>query len=398
MSQKVLNKTMLTSKTLKNPIYLAVFLGLISLGITVQNFLKHQKTFDDSGLKYQHYNNYVIFKQSFFHLIEQKDLYQLYPAEHWDLYKYSPSFAVLMAPMSLLPDSLGLFIWNSLNVLVLFFALWKLPKQNDKTRLYMLGFILLELITSTQNSQSNALIAGLLIFALIFLERNQILLAALFIVLTVFIKLFGLVALALFLLYPNKLKSALYTLGWTLLIAILPLAFISIDQLFFLYKSWLHLLQTDHGISTGISVAGWLSTWFGVEAKTGVVLLGVILFCLPLLNYKAFKEWDFKLLFLSSILIWVIIFNHRAESATYVIAVSGVALWFFTQKRNPANVVLVLLAFVFTVLSPTDLFPKYIRVNYVVPYVLKAVPCIFIWAKIIFELLLLKPTTSVEIK
>lgn len=386
------------AKWLSKPSYIAILLLLITLGITAQSFLKQQKTFDDSGLKYQHYNNYVIFKQSFFHLLEQKDLYQLYPQEHWDLYKYSPSFAVLMAPMSLLPDGVGLYVWNSLNVLVLFFALWKLPGQSSKTRLYMLGFILLELITSTQNSQSNALIAGLLIFALIFLERNQVSLAALFIVLTVFIKLFGLVAFALFLLYPNKAKAAAYTIGWTLLLAALPLAFVPFDYLVFLYKSWLNLLQTDHGISTGISVAGWLSTWFGVEAKTGVVLLGVLLFCLPLLNYKAFKEWNYKLLFLSSILIWVIIFNHRAESATYVIAVSGVAIWFFSQRQKPENVVLVLLAFVFTVLSPTDLFPKYIRVNYVVPYVLKAVPCILIWAKIIFELLLIKSTSSEQLK
>ncbi len=389
---------MIKNKFLKNQFVIAAMLTLITLGITAQSFLKHQKTFDDSGLKYQHYNNYVIFKQSFFHLLEQKDLYQLYPAEHWDLYKYSPSFAVLMAPMALLPDTIGLFIWNCLNVLLLFFALWKLPAQTDKSRMLMLGFVFLELITSTQNSQSNALIAGLLIFAYIFMERKQIALASLLIVLTIFIKLFGLVALSLFLLYPNKLKAALYTLGWTLLLAALPLAFVSVDQLLFLYKSWINLLQTDHGISTGLSVAGWLSTWFSLEVKTFVVVLGVILFCIPLLNYKAFSNPLFKLLFLSSILIWVIIFNHRAESATYIIAASGVAIWYFSQKRKTENTILIVLAFVFTVLSPTDLFPKYIRVNYVVPYVLKAVPCILIWCKIIVDLLLIKPEELEEVK
>ena len=51
---------------------------------------------------------------------------------------------------------------------------------------------------------------------------------------------------------------------------------------------------------------------------------------------------------------------------------------------------ILLLAFVFTILSPTDLFPKSVRVNFVVPYVLKAVPCILIWVKIIFDLVFYK--------
>ena len=55
---------------------------------------------------------YLIFKQSFFHLIEGKDLFILYPQEHWDLYKYSPTFSLLMAPLAILPDVVGLFFWK----------------------------------------------------------------------------------------------------------------------------------------------------------------------------------------------------------------------------------------------------------------------------------------------
>lgn len=41
------------------------------------------------------YNNYVIFKMSFPHLVNNEDLYIVQPEEHWDLYKYTPTFAVL---------------------------------------------------------------------------------------------------------------------------------------------------------------------------------------------------------------------------------------------------------------------------------------------------------------
>jgi hypothetical protein len=373
------------------PLFSIGILILIVLAITSQSILRSPKTFEPNGITYTHYNNYIIFKQSYFHLIENKDLYTLYPNEHWDYYKYSPTFSLLMAPLAYLPDGLGLFVWNALNVFVLFFALWKLPMQTDKKRLFTFGFILIELITSLQNSQSNGLMAGLLIFAFILLEKKQLHWASLLIVLSIFIKIFGLVAFALFLFYPNKLKSFLYTVGWVILIAILPLFVVSITQLTFLYQSWLALLQNDHSISLGFSVVGWLYSWFGVDAKNLVLVIGAVLCCLPLLNYKCFNSLPFKLYFLASLLIWVVIFNHKAESPTFIIAISGVAIWFFSQRLKTENLILILFAFVFTILSPTDLFPKNIRVHYIVPYVWKVVPCIFIWLKIIIDLLLFKP-------
>jgi len=372
-------------------LFTAGILTLIVGIITAQSFLLKTKTFIPGEPAYTHYNNYVIFKQSFFHLIENKNLYELYPAEHFDYYKYSPTFSLFMAPLANLPDSVGLFLWNLLNVLVLYFALRRLPLSSNKTHLLMLGFVFLELLTSTQNSQSNALIAGLIIFAFTSLERKQIALASLFIVLTVFIKIFGLVAFALFMFYPNKLRAAVYTIGWTVLLAALPLLVISVSQLSFLYQSWLHLLQNDHSASIGFSVAGWLYTWFHIDAKNATVLIGALVFCLPFLKWKYYNDVQFKLFFLSSILLWIVIFNHKAESATFIIAVTGIAIWFFSQKRTLLNTILFGAAFIFTILSPTDLFPRSIRESFVIPYVLKAVPCILIWFKIMYDLLFFKP-------
>src|SRR5690606_38477454 len=95
----------------------------------------------------------------------------------------------------------------------------------------------------------------------------------------------------------------------------------------------------------------------------------------------------FRLNMLSSVLIWIIIFNHKAESPTFIIAVSGIALWFFSQQAKKENTILLILVFIFTCLAPTDLFPKYIRDNIFEPYVVKAVPCILVWLKISYDLL-----------
>ena len=294
---------------------------------------------------------------------------------------------LLMGLLAYLPDFLGLLIWNLLNAFVLFFALWKLPFSSDKKRIWAFLFLVIELVTSLQNAQSNGLMAGLIILAFVYLEKKNIAIATLCIVATIFIKIFGIVAFALFLFYPNKLKSALYTLGWILLLGVLPLILISPEQLTFLYKSWGNLLQNDHSNSIGFSVSGWLFTWFGLNLKTVSLFVGTLLFCVPFIHYKYFNEVRFKLLYLASILLWIVIFNHKAESPTFVIAVTGVAIWFFTQEFNKLNFSFLILALLFTVLAATDLFPKFIRDDYFIPYVVKAIPCIFIWGKITWELI-----------
>lgn len=147
-------------------------------------------------------------------------------------------------------------------------------------------------------------------------------------------------------------------------------------------------MANDHADSHGLSVIGWLKTWFGWEPnKVAVAAVGVVLFCLPLLKIKSYSDYPFRVMLLASVLVWVIIFNHRAESPTFIIAVSGVALWYFIQAPKTENLVLLLLTLVFTILSPTDLFPPFVRHEWMEPYVVKAVPCILIWAKLTYNLL-----------
>ena len=49
------------------------------------------------------------------------------------------------------------------------------------------------------------------------------------------------------------------------------------------------------------------------------------------------------------------------------------------------NVGLFVLTFIFTVLSTTDVFPRSIKTDYLIPYVLKAVPCILVWLKVVAD-------------
>lgn len=379
------------NRFLVNQKYLLILFSGVVIFASMQSYFGKLKSFYEGGELYTTYNNYIIFKQSFFHLIERKDLYVHFVEEQFDLFKYSPAFALIFGIFATLPDIVGLSLWNILNAAVLFFSVYYLPRLDMRTKGLILVFVIVEFLTAVQNEQSNALIAGLLLFTFGFLERGKYWLASFCLVSTIFIKLFGIVGLALFLLYPNKFKLTYTTAFWVVLFTLLPLLVVDMKQSIFLYKSWANLLANDHSISDGLSVIGWLKTWFGLNVnKTYVSIAGAILFCIPLLRIKQYSNFTFRMLSLASIMIWVVIFNHRAESPTFIIAITGVALWYYGQKQKPENYALLVLAFVFTTLSPTDLFPRFIRNEWMKPHVVKAVPCILIWGKITYDLLFAK--------
>lgn len=377
-------------KWLLNPRSVLVIYILFALIASIQSVQQGEKPFVEGGIPYQQYNNYTIFKQSFYHLKEGKDLYILYPEEHWDLYKYSPSFSVVFGALAILPDAIGLSIWNLLNALFLLYAIYLLPGISLTNKSWIALICLIELLTSMQNEQSNGLMVGWIILAFCLMEKDKYLPATLLLVGTVFIKLFGIVAMAIFLFYPGKWKLALYSAMWTMVILALPLLMVDLTQYLFLIESWKRMLSEDHSISLGFSVMGWMQSWFRMEEhKLWTLIAGIILFLLPLIRWKHYKDLNFRIWTLCSILIWVVIFNHKAESPTFIIAMAGVAIWFIKSEKNILNIALFVLAMIFTSLSPSDLFPATIRRDWVIPYVLKAVPCILIWFKITRDLLVM---------
>jgi hypothetical protein len=340
-----------------------------------------------SGKIYTNYNNYILFRNSFFHLIHGKDLYIPYPEEQWDLYKYSPTFSLVFGLLAYLPDFIGLFFWNLVNTIPLLIGFSQLRGISDDNKIYALLFCLIELSGNLQNTQSNGLIAALLILTFTSLENGKYFLAAFFVVFSVFIKIYGGIGIILFLFYPSKTRLLLYTIFWFLLLGVLPLAVIDLKQLIYLYESWGKLLKTDQLNSTGISVMGILQTWFRFSVSKNIVgFIGMILFLLPLLQTRKYKFYDFRLLTLCSALIWVVIFNYKAESPTYIISICGIAIWFFSRTKTRINIICVILTFIFTSLSRGDLFPYFIREEFIKPYCIKGLFSIIIFGKILYEL------------
>ncbi len=372
---------------------------IIALSVSTQSLLLEPSIHPETGIEYNKYNNYTIFEKSFYHLENNQDLYEFYLEEHWDLFKYTPTFSVFFGIFALFPDWIGLSLWNLLNVFTLLFAIYYLPKLDKFEKGAILLIVLIELITSIQNAQSNALMAGLLVFSFGLLENKKYLLATLLIVFSIYIKLFGIIGFVLFIFYPKKWKLAVYTIAWTVLLFAIPLLFIDFTQYINLIQSYWNMLSNDHSISYGYSVMGLLNVVTDIGSyRNIIVIVGAIILLIPMIKIREYNNYLFKYLTLASILIWVVIFNHKAESPTFIIAITGVALWFVKSKMNIINIVLFIAAIVLTSLSPTDLFPASIRDEFIIPYSLKVLPCILIWIKIIYDVMVIKPGDTINTK
>lgn len=358
---------------------LALLYGALALVAALQavTLTRQAETGQDHPTKY---NNYLIFKASHDHLLHGQNLYAPWPGEHADLFKYSPTFALFFGFFGWFPDAVGLSLWNLLNAAVFLVGVWLLPGLSGKGKNLVLLLAAVDAMTSLQNSQSNLLVAGLLLLALALLERRAAWAATLCIALTFYIKIFGVFAFFLVFFYPSPAKNLLRAACWMVVMALLPVAVTGFGPLVTHYRQYLDLLRSDHSASLGFSVMGWLKGWFGLDTpKTIMTLAGLAVLIPPLFFPGRFREFSGRALWFAALLVWMVIFNHKAESPTFIIATAPIFLWIFSRPLTPLTAGLLLLTLVFTTLAPTDLFPATLRRDLFVPYVVKAVPCILAW-------------------
>jgi hypothetical protein len=329
--------------------------------------------------------NFEIFRTASRHLFSGEDLYAEYPAVHVDRFKYSPTFALLFAPLAWLPWPLALFLWSALNALVLWVAVEALLPP--RAALVALAFLLLEVLRAMQNAQSNALVAGLIILAFVALERAQTWRAAAAIALGACVKIFPLAALTFALPRRSALRTGLSTFAIGVALVALPLLVTAPLTLLHQYDSW-RAVESSDATQRWFSVMELAERLFGAGwPNWPVQLAGTLALVAPLLLRRA--RWDeprFRLLYVCSVLLYVVLFNHQAERASYVIAFTGATLWFASDPGERWRTALFALAFVCIPLMSTLVPGAVLRIP-VVLLLRLTVPTLAIWLVVQYELL-----------
>ncbi len=346
-------------------------------------------------------NNYLVYKYNFINLINQHNLYLPQPTHYADLNHYGPIFAIVIAPFALLPNAIGMVLWVMFNAFILMRAIQTLPFTKN-AKLITLLICAHELMTSSGNIQVNPLIAALILFSFYFIKTEKDFWAALMIALGLFIKLYGIVGLSFFFFSQNKIKLIVSLIFWSLILFVLPMVLSSPKFIFQTYNDWYVDLisKNKSNISStreDISVMGMIRKIAYPQLKNLFVIVpAILMFLLSYIRVNCFKNLNFQLLLVASTLIFPVIFSTGSESPTYIIAFVGVAIWYINSEKPISTLTIILLFFalILTSFSPSDLFPRYLKVHFVEPYALKALPCFLIWLKIIYETLFRKFNTS----
>lgn len=342
------------------------------------------------------YNNYKIFKYTFLHSIDEKSLYKEYPLEYGDSNHYGPVFALIIAPFALLPDALGTSLWNVANALILCMGFYSLP-LSLKTRSIIALICAHEALVALLSFQFNVGLTGLIMLSFSYIINQKEIKSAFVIALGTLIKLYGVVGLAFFFFSKNKWQFIFSGIISIVVLLILPAMLSSTEYVIQSYADWFGSLTEKNMQNASLTSMQDISLMGIVRRVTQDPSIpnlpflagGLLLFLLPYTRTNQFRYTAFRLMLLSSVLIFTVIFSSGSESPTYIIAFAGVAIWFMIQPspKNKGIIFLFVFAFILTSMSPSDIFPKFIREQYIKPYSLKALPCVLIWFTIIYQML-----------
>lgn len=357
----------------------------------------------------EHYcNNYLIFSQSFYHTLEQTSLYRGYPQEYGDIFLYGIPFTAFIAPFSLMPPMVGSTMWCLVNAFLLYWAIRKLDFGKWQFSLIIwLSYYGLYIALLLQ--QYNVAITAFIIFSFVLIEKKKDFWAALFIVFGTITKIYGILGMAFFLFSKRRLQFLGGLLFWGVFFFFLPMLYSSPHFVITSYQEWIDILIYKnslnlHSVAQNISLLGIVRkiTDGASYSDLWLIIPALILFIFPYFRINQYENKSFRLSFLASVLLFVILFSTGTEACGYVMALVGVGIWYVStpthKKMFGLNLCLLVLCFILTAFSSSGfLFSKQIREEYIGEYMLKALPCVLIWLKIVWEQLTQNFVTTVPV-
>ena len=373
------------------------------------------------GLHMHNFNNFLIYKFTFWHAWDQKSLFAAYPEDHYDVNHYGPIFSLIMAPFAVIPSLwAGVFLWH----LALALFLWWAIQESTLTTRQKVAVIWLtahEMLNALGMSQFNVATAAMILLSFSAIHRGKDMWSAFWIVLGTLVKLYGIVGLAFFFFAKCKTKFVMWLVVWTLVLVALPMPLFGPDYVAGQYVEWIRCLgekgqenllsdfqnisllgmvrKVGYALTAGLPAyyevfesAGkqydasnwWVSTWNDLW----IIVPALMYSALPWLRIKQYQAHSFRLMCLALVLMIVNILSTGSENSSYIISMLGVSIWFFAVpwKRGRLDVALLVFCFILTSLSPTDLFPGDVRYYCIRPFALKSLPVTIIWLKLVWEM------------
>lgn len=340
------------------------------------------------------HNNYDIFAGVSRHFFSEQPLFGHYPGEYNDMNHYGPLFAFIIAPFAALPKLLGVLLWVGATGVVFWWAIRLLPFDR-RTIGWILLFCLPEFYNAAIYQQFNPLTVAMIIGVWLSVEGRREWLAALLIVVGTMVKIYGIVGLAFFFFIPcqRRWRFVGWLAAWSAALLALQVVFTSWEYVSGQYVAWFYDIQAKNGTNE-ISLyqnRGFIGmvrklSGFAAYSDLWVIVPGLLIYGASYLRYRMWGDVRFRLLLLSSTLLFVVLFSSGTEICSYIIAAPGVLIWWFTAHKRQRwhwGVVGLLFVGVFA----NAVFPPPIYYDVVFSYALKSLPFAVVWFVVSAQLL-----------
>lgn len=311
------------------------------------------------------YNNFQIFS---FGSIDFWN--NINPYENWhhlslrekplDIFIYLPLFSILFTPFTLVPSWLGAFLWNFFTYSLFYFSIFNLPATyhfKDKKFIFFISCLLL--FATMLSMQFNPVVAAIFLIAYTHLEKNNSFIAVLLISISGFIKVYGFFQLSILIFYPKFWKNIVYLLLISLFLLCLPLIHLDIAQVYDLYQSWSIAISNHSRMQDFYSIYRafyTLTPSINHYASIVSIVILVLLFIVGLYNLKLFKKsFAKRAQYLGVLMSYCILFGLSSELHTYVIAITGYAIWYIFNSPTKLDNILVWINFFLLALFPIDI-------------------------------------------
>lgn len=280
-------------------------------------------------------------------------------AAHARFFLYTPVFSVLFTPFAVLPSWLGPFAWNLFNYTLYFAAVFTLPDRfTHRQKCAFFLFTLPILCQSLLSFQYNVTVASMFLIAWSLLERGRAFWAVLVIMISGCTKIYGIFELALLVCYPRFGRNVLYAAAIGAGLFLLPLVHLAPSGLLPYYGEWLNALTTHQAAQTYDSLfyarpfSEWMLPHFRLLQLGSLALLAALF----LASWRKWRTAAFRAQALGILMGWVVLLSDSAEKHTYLIALAGFALWYWSRpQRTRTDKVLFWSNFVLLGLVPIDI-------------------------------------------
>ena len=270
---------------------------------------------------------------------------------------YTPVFTTIYAPIFLLPEWLGPFVWNGFNYCMLCLAIKTLPQPLAPYRMKIFLFLLLLILQSTFCFQYNMVVCYIFLFAFTLLENGKPFWATLLIMISATTKYYGAIELGLLLCYPKFWRNIGYALFWGVALLLLPTINTAFDNVFVLYKDMWDTYESHRGAADypGLFYVPGLKSLLlpnlRIVQLSVLVLIGAMFFWLN----KRWSDFRFRVETLAVMMGYIILFSDSPETHTYMIALSGYMMAFWLQpQRSKFDWILFWLLFINFCILPVD--------------------------------------------